>query len=79
MEQQKKRRFVVCYDESYVRDAQVFKGDPNDEDIVFSFDWEDASGSIFIGIFDASCEAEAVECAAEKEGCSPNALWAKEI
>lgn len=69
-----KKNYVICYSSEYMRDAQVFLGDPKKPDQL-SEDWTDADCVLgYIGQFCASSKEEAIAMAAQFEGCHPDAL-----
>lgn len=80
-----KRNFLVLFDSSNVRDAQVFQprnaeendGDPFDLD--HETMWGDWNAAIVCGIYAASSETEAISIAATKYDVYPGVLIAYEL
>ena len=58
-------KYLILISTDNVRDVQVYTGVPDDPDKTFSDDWEDyKNAEIFVGIYTAPTEANALETAA---------------
>lgn len=58
-------KYLILVSSDNTRDAQVYAGAPDDPDKAFSDDWQDyQNAELFVGIYSASAEAEALETAA---------------
>ena len=69
------RVYVVCIDETQIRDAQIYTGEDNE----YTDDgWEDGLHPMFIGVYHANSADEAVSIAAEKSGYPGMILYAFE-
>ncbi len=84
----KKQKYVVCMDESYVRDAQVLDtSDLSDKEFnnidFMSCDidelWHDMEPNPFIAIIEAESEDEACKIAAEQKRYDKRCLYAVKI
>lgn len=52
-------RKIVVIESGYIRDSQIYTGDPNDEDITFSEEWTDVNGpNLYLGIGEGSSEED---------------------
>ena len=80
-------KYVVCIDESYVRDAQYFNPEKLSEDEMLVMDihidgdsyWEEIRPNAFVGIVSATSEEDAVNLASEKYGYDKRVLFAQKI
>ncbi len=85
---EKKQKFVVCMDETYVRDSQMLdtSGLSNEEFQKFDFTscenehrWHDMEPNPFIAIVEAASEDEACQKAAEQKRYDKRCLFAIKI
>ena len=75
------KNFVICYDHCYLRDTQAYFGPPHDDDAwEDDSNWRDYKGPIFLGIYEADNEEEAINKAYEKSNlCKEGFYVAYEI
>lgn len=60
-------KYLILISADNTRDVQVYAGVPNDPDKTFSDSWVDyKNAEIFVGIYTASSEREALDAAAVK-------------
>ena len=67
---------IAIIDNPYVRDAQVFHGDPRNDDDIWENDenWFDSEMPVFVGIFEGTNIEEVRAAAAESANVHPESI-----
>lgn len=82
-----KKTYVVCMDNSFIRDAQMFKGDELGDEEFFEADihdekhekyWYDCEPNVFIAVVNATSEEEACQIAGKQQRYDHRTLYAFE-
>lgn len=82
-----KKTYVVCIDSSYIRDAQMFKGDELGDEEFFDADiydanlencWCDCEPDSFVAVVRTTSEDAACKIAGEQRRYDPRVLYAFE-